>query len=150
MSQPTAWYAVYSSSAFSTVFMTEAELQEALQVYPKALVETFTSFDDACAWLEGLQNPAQTPRKVSTGCVRTEKDKKREETPYKKPISSTSAEGSSRPGNKPSPGRPKPRLSGRSERLPPVGPSSSFEILDSGPNIPCKLDDSRDSSPELD
>ncbi|KAG9104392.1 hypothetical protein FRC06_002946 [Ceratobasidium sp. 370] len=142
MSQPTTWHAVYSSSAFSTVFMTEAELKEALQVYPKALVETFSSFDGACAWLEGLQNPTQPERRVPTGCVRTEKDKKREDTPYKRPISSTSAGGSSRPSNKPSPARSVSRSSERSERSPATSRSSSFEILDSAPNPDCKPDDS--------
>ncbi|KAF8600729.1 hypothetical protein BDV93DRAFT_259008 [Ceratobasidium sp. AG-I] len=126
MSESTTWYAVYSSNAFSTIFMGEEEVQEALQVYPEAQVESFTSFDEACVWLESAQIPAKiepSDDKSLVGCSRTEKGKPHEYSPYKRPLGSGSQthRGGRNPRHSKTPTRPK--------RSPSTANSSPIDIF---------------------
>ncbi|QRV89235.1 ATP-dependent DNA helicase PIF1 [Ceratobasidium sp. AG-Ba] len=150
MSEPSVWYAIYSSSAFSTVFMTQEELDEALKIYPQAQSQSFQSFEDACAWLGEVQSAGTSDRNASTGCIRTEKEKPHNDSPYKRPAPSVSIDDESGPSSQSSPRRSKPRLSGRSEQSSPAGPSSSFVSFNSSPTVKSKYWAASGSSSRID
>ncbi|KAG9090423.1 hypothetical protein FRC07_012113, partial [Ceratobasidium sp. 392] len=72
--------------------------------------------------------------------------KQREEKPYTKPTNSSLSKENLLPSGKQSPKHSKPRLSDQSNRLPPVAPSSSFEILDPTPSLKCNSETQSKSS----